>query len=353
MADRHQDMVSGPSTPRDPRHHRGLRLLSRRGSVGTPEPVSSSSSSSSWNRPHRLTGLHQVTTIPQTPESSPMSPSMNPSSLVSSVNPMRSGPGRNRNHSIGSPTLYYGTSFSVSALGFESHADVHEGDNEDGSSSSSSEDNCIHGGYDSDDRMSDRLRPGGGDPSSGHAEDHLEGFSSSFKYKLTRAGEKKKQQKQEPAIRQVQSNSKSLRPKARNFLRISRDLQEEMAPLDYEIRREAEITMAMRDGDETSDPRPTYTNPNLHKAFRQNTIATSDTDDSDIVPTSPQSKPSGILKRKAAIVDESVDSNTLKRRAVSPGVSSPIIGSPTNIGAKHSSMKQVQDTSEGFQNMSL
>lgn len=353
MADRYQDTVSGPSTPRDPKHHRGLRLLGRRGSVGTPEPASSSSSTSSWNKPHRLTGLHQVTTIPQTPESSPMSPSMNPSSLVSSVNPMRSGAGRNRDHSIGSPTLHYGTSFSVSALGFESHTDVHEGDNEDGSSSSSSEDNGVHEEYDSDDRMSDRLRSSTiNPPSSGHNEDYLDGFASSFKYKLTRVGEKKTQQEQEPAIRQVQSNSRSLRPKAKNFLRISRDLQEEMAPLDYEIRREAEITIAMRDGDETSDPRPTYTNPNLHKAFRQ-TTATSDTDDSDIIPSSPQSKPSGVLKRKAAIVDETVDSNTLKRRAVSPGVSSPIIGSPTNIGAKHTSMKQVQDTSEGFQNMSL
>lgn len=57
------------------------------------------------------------------------------------------------------------------------------------------------------------------------------------------------------SARQVTANRDSLKPKVKSFLRISRDLQDELSPLDYEIKQEARITMALRD--ETFDE-PSY-----------------------------------------------------------------------------------------------
>lgn len=388
-----------PSTPRDSPPARPMAVGRRMSATSTPSMDNKSAARPSQNW---LTGLHQVSTIPHTPpDSSPMSPSMNPAfsngnvSLYSTRSTATSNAAatsctsataiKARNSLVGSPTLCYGSSFSVSALGFESGyndtARVGDRNNNHGSSTSTSssddDDESIPNvmmTYDSDERLSNSSRRPSVSSSVNGAKDNesYTPFSSiSFKDKLTKAEEKKNNNQEEntPAIRHVQSNVKALRPKAKNFLRISRDLQEEMAPLDYEIKRESEITNALREYDDETDPRQAYILPhqpgtNGYEEYDKTTLHSkanvfrdsymNDTDDSDAVaPSSPKAPMA--LKRKAAIVDESMDSNTLKRRAVSPGIGSPssTSSSTTNIGSKHNSLKQVQDTSDGFQNMSL
>lgn len=49
------------------------------------------------------------------------------------------------------------------------------------------------------------------------------------------------------AVRHFVPNAFSLKPKVKSFLRITKDLQEEMSPLDYELKHEAKITMALKD----------------------------------------------------------------------------------------------------------
>jgi hypothetical protein len=80
---------------------------------------------------------------------------------------------------------------------------------------------------------------------------------------------------------------------------------------------------------------------------RSISIVPSDTDDSDCAsPTVSFDKG----KRKHALLDESVDS-ACKRRAVSPGVASPMIASSSVT--KHTNMKQMQDASDGIQGLTF
>lgn len=148
-------------------------------------------------------------------------------------------------------------------------------------------------------------------------------------------------------IRQIGSSSKALKPKAKSLLRISRDLQEELSPFDYEVQRESEITTALR-GDQ--DDRRV-------EKLQQTDRLDGQMDDHEMTPTNDSNDNSNDhgreeRKRKATI-DELYD-NGWKRRAVSPAVSpaqSP--ASSGNIGTKRSNFKQVFDTSDGLQNMSL
>jgi hypothetical protein len=292
------------------------------------------------HKPHIVSNLHHVSTLPQTPDSSPISPSV---AVPSSQH--FSGMRHSRTRSAllsASPTFYHGPSSSVSALGFESglaQIRVDEGTH----SSSSSEDEL---GYESDDRMSIGSTSRRGSASFDRRKDAIE-----------------------PAtIRQFSSSGKSLRPKVKSFLRISKDLQEEMSPLDFEIRREAEVTLTLRDEDH-----PTSKNGEAKSPFEQENNASLSVTQSrteallsrfqgmqehDSELTTP-------AKRKAAIFEETT---AMKRRAVSPGMGSPVIGSPamgspiigspvlgsptSNIG-KRTSIKQLSDTSDGLENMRL
>ncbi|KAG5354826.1 hypothetical protein CJU89_6620 [Yarrowia sp. B02] len=146
----------------------------------------------------------------------------------------------------------------------------------------------------------------------------------------------------EMAIRMVSNNRKNMKPKPKSFLRISRDLVEENAPLDCEMRHESAITCALReDAVEESGmsrdpvlPSRDVPYPNYVDYFEHVIDEHSDSD---------TARP----KRKRVGDYDGV----LKRRAVSPGLSSPIMSaSPT--GAKRSN-RQVQDTSEEIQRMSL
>lgn len=149
----------------------------------------------------------------------------------------------------------------------------------------------------------------------------------------------------EMAIRMVSANNrKNMKPKPKSFLRISRDLVEENAPLDSEMRHESAITCALRED-----------------AVEESGMAR----DTAVLPARDVPYPN-YIDYFEHVIDEHSDSDTarpkrkrvagdydpvLKRRAVSPGLSSPIMSaSPT--GAKRSN-RQVQDTSEEIQRMTL
>lgn len=206
-------------------------------------------------------------------------------------------------------------------------------------------------------------------------------------------------------IRRFVSDGRSLRPKVKSFMRISRDLQDEMSPQDCEIKQEARVTNALRD-DGTPDmygrhpfnsvgtpyqappsapmnfdsgKGKTVTgkkNAPISSAFapiqqtqRQKSISRSDSmksnsadmTDSETM-NSPGSTPTKIataplvtpsVKRKASIMEDS-EPAFLKRRAVSPGYVSPVVSSPTSgsLGNKRN-IKHLRDTSDGFEKMSL
>lgn len=189
------------------------------------------------------------------------------------------------------------------------------------------------------------------------------------------------------AIRRFVSNGRSLRPKVKSFLRISRDLQDEMSPFDTEIKQEAKITTALRDDDNYySRPFGRYNVPpdvNMDKppASRINTSSfepipptqarrqltrsdslksigsVTDTESSMQSPSATPAKVAPIatpsVKRKASIIEDS-EPSFLKRRAVSPGYVSPVVGSPTSIGGGGKrSLKHLRDTSDGLEKMSL
>lgn len=195
-------------------------------------------------------------------------------------------------------------------------------------------------------------------------------------------------------IRLISSSGKNLKPKAKSFLRVSKELEAECAPLDFEMRREAEITASIRSDfslnsasksssylqhgvfafdEETSggstdkihrSTSPSATEGEKHlppintqklPMSRQQTPPLpmfrpgiySDTEDSDIAAGSPSSA-LPVLKRK--VIMEESDTNVFKRRAVSPGGMSPVIGSPS---VKRATLKQMQDASDDLSSMSL
>lgn len=207
------------------------------------------------------------------------------------------------------------------------------------------------------------------------------------------------------AIRRFVSDGRSLRPKVKSFMRISRDLQDEMSPQDCEIKQEARITNALRDDGSTdlygrhpfnsvgtsyqappsapmnfdSGKGKTVAGKNnspISSAFapiqqtqRQKSISRSDSmksnsadmTDSETM-NSPGSTPTKLataslvapsVKRKASIMEDS-EPAFLKRRAVSPGYVSPVVSSPTSgsLGNKRN-IKHLRDTSDGFEKMSL
>lgn len=261
-------------------------------------------------------------------------------------------------------------------------------------------------------------------------------------------------------IRRFVSEGRSLRPKVKSFLRITRDLQDEMSPLDSEIKQEARITNALRDdggSPKTSSASYSFNNYNpqyhhrpfaasvpasasapntntsssqqhaevhgtntgsgklltdsLHTSFapiptasssnsnsqRQrpilrsestksinssgssninittsNATTTSNTNSNTntntttntTIPTATASNaklftapivttPIHSVKRKASIMEDN-EPAFLKRRAVSPGYVSPVVGSPTSgsLGSKRN-IKHLRDTSDGFEKMSL
>ncbi|ANB13415.1 hypothetical protein AWJ20_1706 [Sugiyamaella lignohabitans] len=376
-------------------------------------------------KPHRNSSLHHVTSFQTPPDMSPISPSATAPSHVATVNtPQMPTPGSDGSSIVGStagissfssglyvkshpssrsssrrnsrtahssnsiggttPALYFGPSSSVSSLGHESGFLLKR--NEKGSSaasrryrssssSSSDDDDLISAGYDSDDRMSLGSRRASVTSTKGSDIDITP-----------------------PAaiVRQMISNGRSLKPKMKSFLRISKDLQEELSPLDFEIRREAEVTSTFREEDAANPRRVSVggsiaigdgvgadaadgSNCNviaggsssgrtsMSSFHHQELIARlesfapggqkdsdagsaiiSDTEDSDAPPISVT--PS--VKRKIAFLDDS-PVNGLKRRAVSPGLSSPVIGSPTSHVNRRASIKQVYETSDGFQNLQL
>lgn len=236
--------------------------------------------------------------------------------------------------------------------------------------------------------------------------------SSSLEYKPTDG---------RTAIRRFVSDGRSLRPKVKSFLRISRDLQDEMSPLDTEIKQEARVTTALRDdgtpetyyhhpfatGVTAYQSSPTVSmsaNKDLSDSHKNKATSKVDSKPSSSISSSfapiqqqqyPQRRHSLIrsdsiksgtissdaeltdneapfslhspgstsarlatatpsVKRKASIMEDTMEPSFLKRRAVSPGYVSPIIGSPTSgtLGPKRN-IKHLRDTSDGFEKMSL
>lgn len=327
----------------------------------------------------RLTSLNQVTTV-QTPDSSPISPSIGPlamsghgTSAFSGKNHARGSNVRTNSMStVSSPTLFYGHSSSVSSLGFNARPRLPDSDM---SSTSSSEDEFA---YDSDERMSippsrrTSMSSGSMLPLSlsrrpSMHDEPLAGLglgSLSFRSKIERSTAAESATasgsgasstitndsghgRERTQIRQIGSSSKALKPKAKSLLRISRDLQEELSPFDYEVQRESEITTALRgDQDDRRVEKLQHTDRLDGKMDDQDMTPTNDNNDN--------SNDHGREERKRKATIDDLYDNGWKRRAVSPAVSpaqSP--ASSGNIGTKRSNFKQVFDTSDGLQNMSL
>lgn len=136
-------------------------------------------------------------------------------------------------------------------------------------------------------------------------------------------------------LRRFSTDGSSLRPQVRSMLRISKDLMDEMCPLDVEMRCEARITTLLRDEDEETKPKVV---PPIKGVLKP-----------PLPPQGVQTAPaSPIISKKRRFEEE--DEPTLKRRAVSPGFIGLMIppGSPTKINVKH-----VRDTSDGLERMKL
>ncbi|CAN6645687.1 hypothetical protein TRVA0_021S01024 [Trichomonascus vanleenenianus] len=382
---------SVPSTPSQKRHFSSTKLLRRPSPIEDPSTPAQSQYSGHIRPPHRLSSLSQVTIAPLTPETT-SSPMMSPSmASLGSSGTVHSASRRSftKGAYTGSP-LYYGPSTSVSSLGCEGDRPAIV------SSSSSSSEDGYEEGMDSVEHDASYFSPHRRRLSAAPThEPHDSLLGGSFRHRLAKAEESRSVSESllgaggpRAAIRQLKTSSKALKPKVKSFLRISRDLREELSPLDYEIKREAEVTSALRD-DEDTEPSLKFPPPVHHSPFLEEEInkprqrrqskpfvlrsyggfgGPSDTDDSDInVPLSPSASISSNasvqnyskgLKRKATLVEES-EPTVLKRRAVSPGLSSPIVGGNSSPAAtpgpisKRASLKQMQDASEGFQNMTL
>jgi hypothetical protein len=359
----------GPTTPSKP---------GERGIPSTPELTGRNL----FNRPFRSSNLHQV--VVTTPESSPISPSVVIPNTATRRNTFSRKGTAMSSSSLGSP--YYGPSSSVSSLGFDTAVAVD--DDSDVNNQSSSDDEFM--GYDSDDRVSlSSRRPsivsiGGAGSSNGIYgantmnntslsissrssldEGPRDGFSSALSGLGITSKESSKEARR-TIIRQTFISGKSLKPKIKSLLRISKDLQEESSPLDYEMKREAEVTNNFRQ-EEDEDVVFKSAHPKIIEFPFKRTIETavaggprinqpSDTDDSDFTngggsPPPQPPAPHSILKRK---VDDNPDSpGAIKRRAVSPVLSSPVMASTPGGMNKRASIRQVQDTSDGFQNMKL
>lgn len=302
----------------------------------------------------------------RTPESPPISPSV-VIPMVAKRGTLSRGSSNSNMWRFASPpsNLYYGPSSSVSSLAFDSGA---AGFDDDLTQSSSEDEEFL--GYDLDDRASlcsrrpSAVSVGGAlgsftsnsSPSSVSLDEgpNLTGLgirerntrdinTRDIKDVATISGNNERR----AIVRQTFTTGRSLRPKIKSLLRITKELQEELNPLDFEIKREAEVTSNFRqdNGDQDS----------LLLKYKQqqttNVFSFSDTDDSDLnLPGSPPRSQSTQKRKK--MEDNSDSPGALKRRAVSPGPSSPAVGSPTAMN-KRASRKQVQDASDGFQNMSL
>lgn len=294
------------------------------------------------------------------PDGSPVSPSAAPP--VGGTRPMTKP-----------ATSAFGHSSSVSALGHEASSAISlEGDAP--SSSDDDDDDAI--AYDSDDRMTA--------PSSA---------ASSRRPSMTSGAERERPR---AVVRQFNTSHHALWPKMKSFVRISQDLQEEAAPLHFEMRREAEVTQTFSrrstsgppsllsrmhtelagsssdpfvdagatasdspttQSDAAAAPHPQLRGPtttsHLNKfsmARRSSFAIPSDTDDSDSMASPSMAVDKS--KRKHSLLDDSFDSlASYKRRAVSPGMSSPIIA-PASL-SKRTNHKQMQDASDGIQGMML
>lgn len=221
------------------------------------------------------------------------------------------------------------------------------------------------------------------------------------------------------SMRQTGSSAR-LRPKMKSFLRVSKELQDELAPLDCEMQREAELTSCFRrlsssysaspsrrasainltDDSSAIRPKPNEQqvfaldeeniilaekharstdsffqppisngaplNPNSHAqraSLHPNKELLSRLQGIKRRPSSSTSKEKSFasdseadthtFKRKVDLIEDMFDSHeSVKRRAVSPGLSSPLLNSPTHFG-KVASLRQLSDTSDGLQKMSL
>lgn len=218
-------------------------------------------------------------------------------------------------------------------------------DNDHMSSSSSSEED--DGYYDSDDLISLSRRQSiavsnAMQYDSDTTKSSQERFNSFFKRSFSSSGSDAYQSAvpTRTTTRRFIPDVKSLRPKIKSFLRISKELQDELSPLDCEIKQEAKVTNLLRvdDSDESGYMNSLFVSPLPQSSLplQDSTISGGDT-----CIDSPS------MKRKAAVVDTVEEPMYVKRRAVSPGYVSPVAGSPTR------NVKHLRDTSNGLERMRL
>lgn len=349
-----------------------------------------------FNRPFRSSNLQQV--VVPTPDSSPVSPSV----AIPNSATRRNTYGRSTNLRplsspyYGPPSPYYGPSSSVSSLGFDTGLSYDDDIDANNSGSSTDEEELM--GYDSDDRASQSSRrPSlvsvGGISNNIHgvgAMSTINGTTISNRSSLdegtlTERGSGNMnllsglgitsrdahKEKRRTIIRQTLNSGKSLKPKIKSLLRISKDLQEEMSPLDYEMRKEAEVTNNFRQEDAVDTLFQSFPYQKGGSSFINcGTLMStgtpreeqpSDTDDSDftnagVSPPSPpqpqQQQQQHLLKRKQTEDNSDSLSGAIKRRAVSPALNTSTMGSPSGVN-RQANLRRVQDASHGFENMKL
>ncbi|KAK9466657.1 hypothetical protein V1512DRAFT_263143 [Lipomyces arxii] len=156
------------------------------------------------------------------------------------------------------------------------------------------------------------------------------------------------------AVQFSRSGGGSLKPQTRSFMRITRELLDEFAPVEAEIKHEAEVTMAFRDESEDEDEEDeeeggggnSSSGGGVVRKRAASSASVSVVEDEDEVGWSEKK-----LKRRGT-TDDWFEPYVIKRRAVSPGV--VVSGSPPGtfaVGKR--SMKQMQETFDKIQKMSL
>ena len=240
-------------------------------------------------------------------------------------------------------SAHFGPCSSVSSLGLETGLSM---DNDPTpSSSSSSED---EGYYDADDIISLGRRQSisvcniSSRNDSNSTKSSQERFNGFFKRSFSSSSGSDAYNFSGPArttTRRFISDVKSLRPKVKSFLRISKELQDELSPLDCEIKQEAKVTSLLRvdDDDGSGDASPLATTSLPPPSLPVQALAGGSGARMD----------SPSVKRKANVIDTVLEPVYVKRRAVSPGYVSPVAGSPTR------SIKHLRDTSDGLERMRL
>lgn len=154
--------------------------------------------------------------------------------------------------------------------------------------------------------------------------------------------------KNKVTVRHVNVNNNALKPRIKNFLRISRDLMDEMSPLDYEIKQEARITMALRDESMVDEPDPSYFGGSYRGFYSPSSLLSSSISDTPPIAASASASTSAPLlavsTNTTILQDQSADDFLLPSSSSSSfSMASPSLSANEAIEATSSKSKSINN----------